>query len=233
MATIESEAQLLAPSALIELFVLDMTVVNAGKLYFHSGTNALSKPIVWQGIEYAPWPIEATGFDQNGQGSLPRPTLKAANVNGIFSANIYAYNDLLNCSLIRKRTFSRFLDAANFPDGNPEADPNQALPDEIWFIDKKKSENRYTVEFELASPFDLMGIQLPYRQVIKNSCPWRYRGPECGYTGPFMDKNNNVTSIAQDDTCPKLLQSCKARHGTYGDGTLPFGGFPGATRYDY
>ena len=48
---IRADIQSLSPSALIELFELDMSVTTSGgKLYFHAGTNGLSQPIVWQGV---------------------------------------------------------------------------------------------------------------------------------------------------------------------------------------
>src|SRR5260364_95548 len=50
------------------------------------------------------------------------------------------------CRLIRKRTFARFLDAVNFPEGNPEADPNQHFSDEIWCVDRKAAENAVYLE---------------------------------------------------------------------------------------
>ncbi|HBR1621211.1 TPA: phage minor tail protein L, partial [Klebsiella pneumoniae] len=54
---IRADIQSLSPSALIELFELDMSVTTSGgKLYFHAGTNGLSQPIVWQGVSYEPWP---------------------------------------------------------------------------------------------------------------------------------------------------------------------------------
>jgi lambda family phage minor tail protein L len=62
---IRADIQSLSPSALIELFELDMSVTTSGgKLYFHAGTNGLSQPIVWQGVSYEPWPIKASGFDK-------------------------------------------------------------------------------------------------------------------------------------------------------------------------
>ncbi len=67
---IRADIQSLSPSALIELFELDMSVTTSGgKLYFHAGTNGLSQPIVWQGVSYEPWPIKASGFDKSGQGN--------------------------------------------------------------------------------------------------------------------------------------------------------------------
>ncbi|MGC6595315.1 phage minor tail protein L, partial [Escherichia coli] len=77
---------------------------------------------------------------------------------------VQANDDLVGCRIIRKMTLARFLDEANFKDGNPTADPNQHFPDEMWFIEQKTLETHEVVEFELSSVFDLMGVQLPYRQ---------------------------------------------------------------------
>ncbi len=230
IAPISQEIQALAPSALIELFVLDTSVAIAGgsMYYFHAGTNQLGGPVVWQGIVYQPLPIEASGFDFITRGSPPRPKIKVANTGGLFSALIDGSDDLIGCKVIRKRTFVRYLDSVNFSRGtNPQSDPNQHLEDDIWFVDRKVSENKYLVEWELASALDLSGIMLPYRQVIQNSCPWKYRGPECGWTGAYYDVNDQPTNAA-NDFCAKKLSSCKVRWGT---ASYPYGGFPGVTQY--
>lgn len=165
---IKADIQSLSPSALIELFELDMSnTTSGGKLFFHAGTNELMEPVVWQGVSYEPWPIKASGFDKTGQGTLPRPKIQVSNFAGTVSAEVQANDDLVGCRIIRKMTLARFLDAANFKDGNPTADPNQHFPDEMWFIEQKTLETHEVVEFELSSVFDLMGVQLPYRQIIK------------------------------------------------------------------
>lgn len=400
--TIKSEIQSLSPSALIELFVLDTRNRPDGMLmYFHAGTNQLSQPVVWQGNIYQPLPVEAEGFDVTSKGTLPRPKIRVANVNGMFSAEVRKNDDLVGCKVIRKRTFSRYLDDANFlktnriinsmdpaawptyttgtgavsvsrvvdpkygqvtritktagaasdragircsmlgltgnqyngslwckrntkltagyglyidaaalPSGyatlsipvptsvaqwehlhsdsiiksltgagtfyvwvegpvgssidiyapqlslgaglkdydptsariNQSADPNQHFPDDVWYVERKVSENRYVVEWELSSAFDLQGVVLPARQVVQNSCAWQYRGPECGYTGGYFDKNDQPCGPEQD-TCPKRLESCEVRWRSTATPImnffgipiritppLPFGGFPGATR---
>lgn len=231
METIASSIQSLQPSALIEVFELDMSVTTSGgKLYFHAGTNELSEPIIWQGVTYNPWPIAASGFDKNGQGKLPRPKLQVSNLDGIISAEVQSNEDLIGCKLIRRVTLARFLDAANFTEGNPTADANQHFADDMWYIDQKTFEDREIVEFELASAFDLMGVMLPNRQIVKNSCQWRYRSAECGYTGPYFDKNDAPTKLASADYCTKRLSSCRARINYFANGIIAFGGFPGANR---
>lgn len=229
---ITAEIQSLSPSAIMEFFVLDMTNFEGGGIaYFHAGTNGVQTPVRWQGIEYLPLPVEVEGFDVMTKGTLPRPKIRVANISGIFSAEARQHDDLIGCRVIRKRTFLRYIDASNFPSGmNADADPNQHLEDDVWYVDRKTVENRYIIEWELASAFDVQGVMLPFRQVIQNSCPWTYRGPECGWTGDYYDKNDQVTYDSSSDFCAKRMSSCRARKRE--NGVIPFGGYPGAHRYD-
>lgn len=162
-------------------------------------------------------------------GALPRPKIRVANVEGMFSALITDLDDLIGAKIVRKRTMARFLDEVNYRDGNPEADPTQEFPDQLWFIDQKASENKFMIEWELASAFDLQGVMLPFRQVIQNSCTWVYRGPECGWLGQAYDKNDQITYDSSKDRCSKRLSGCQCRFGARHP-SLPFGGFPGVQR---
>ncbi|WP_151708799.1 phage minor tail protein L [Acinetobacter brisouii] len=231
---IQKEIQSLSPSAEVELFVLDTTMFEGGEvLRFHSGLSQVNQPIIWQGEAYQPIPIETSGFDLTSQGTLPRPTVRIANVGGVMSALAINMDDLTGAKFTRKRTFARYLDAINFPNGlNPEANPDQYFPDQLWYVDRKKLENKHQVEWELASPFDLDGIKLPLRQIVKNTCSWKYRSSECGYTGGYFDSNDAATADINQDTCPKRFASCKVRHNSINVVELPFGGFPGAERGD-
>src|SRR5574343_1686801 len=77
-AAITSEIQKLAPSSVIELFVLDLVLFGQGPVRFHAGTNALQQRVVWQGNAYEAFPIEVEGFEFNGNGQVPRPRLRVA-----------------------------------------------------------------------------------------------------------------------------------------------------------
>lgn len=221
------EIQSLERSALIELFILDSTNIGGDISHFHSGTNNNGQPIVWQGVTYQPLPIESEGFDISAQGTLPTPKIRVANIQGLFSALSLELGDLVGSKIIRKRTFGRYLDAVNFKGGvNPEADPTQGYPDQLWFVNRKVSEDRYVIEWELSSAFDLMGVKLPFGQIIKNSCRWRYRSAECGWGGGFFTKDDKPTSDPNMDRCGKRIASCECRFGQ--DQPLPYGGFAGA-----
>lgn len=225
--SITSEIQKLAPSAIIELFEIDASNLGGGINRFHAGTNNLNHNIIWQGNEYTRFPITVSGFEVTGQGTLPRPKVQVSNFMSAISTLVLQYNDLQGAKFTRKRTLKKYLDAVNFPDGlNPDADPEAAFPDDIYFIDRKSSENRHGVEFELAASLDLAGIQLPRRQIIQNVCVWKYRGGECGYTGDAkFTITDQPTSDPSKDVCGKRLGSCILR---FPDQQLPFGGFPAA-----
>lgn len=221
---VQNELHLLTPSALLELYELDATEQGGDVMYFHAGTNELGQDVIWQGITYVRLPIESGGFEQRSSGALPRPTVRISNVEGLIAADARAHGYFLGARFTRRRTFARFLDAANFPNGNPSADPTQSLPDEIWIVDRKSVENSTMIEFELASGLDIMGLRLPRRQIIQNSCTWEYRKEGCGYVGlPVADAANNPTSDPSKDRCSKTLTGCKLRFNVT---RMPFGGFP-------
>lgn len=226
--SIATEIQKLSPSAIVVLFEIDATNIGGEVYRFHPGTNGLTSDLVWQGNAYSPFPIEATGFEWNGKGQMPRPKLSVSNVLGTVTSLVRLYDDLAGCKVTRIRTLAKFLDAVNFPGGtNPTADPTAEFARDIYFIDRKANENRDLVEFELAAAIDLAGVGLPRRQVIQNYCPWAYRGPECSYTGSaYFNTNDQPVASPSQDVCGKRLSSCKVRFGSTAE--LPYGGFPAA-----
>lgn len=231
--TVASEIQKLQQNALVELFELDLEVITGvvtDHYYFHAGTNELRSAVVWKTKTYQPFPIKAEGFDVSIKGPLPRPTLEVSNVTGLISALARQYDDMIGARVIRRRTYVKFLDAVNFTGGvNPTADPNQAFPDDVFFVERKTGENKNTISFELASSIDLHGFKLPARVITVNVCPWQYRSAECSYAGSnYFDVNGNVVGSLVLDVCAKSVAACKLR---FPSGPLPFGGFPAARVY--
>jgi phage-related protein len=107
------------------------------------------------------------------------------------------------------------------------ADDTAHFADEIWYIDRKSVETRTHIEFELTAAHDIYGVQLPSRTVIANSCPWAYKGVECGYSGgTYWDIDNNTVVSSSDDVCAKTFTACELRFPESVES--PFGGFPGA-----
>ena len=194
MAIPVSELQKLNPSARIELFVLELVEglhyatgnpSNVPTIYrFHSGTNMNTNAnIIWQGNTYQRFPISFEGAEFTGRGQVPRPVLTVANLGGISrSGSVITvtdlmiivnlttpHNDLADSKLTRITTLASELDAANFPsNNNPFGTPSSnELPQEIFFIDRKTTESRDIVQFELVGALDQANLKLPKRQVTR------------------------------------------------------------------
>jgi lambda family phage minor tail protein L len=243
ISSVYADLSAISPSAIIELFELhyDSTLHGSSDiLRFHSGANeAITGNITWNGNDYTRLPIKAEGFEYKNSGSLPRPTLSVANLDSAITALLIGVNlvtpgnDLVGAKVVRIRTLKKFID------GESAADPYATFPVEEWFIDRKATESRDVVSFELASKFDLSNKQLPNRQVVANVCQWVYKSSECSYvpgsesgkvvggvTYHRFNKNDGPETLDANDVCGKRLSSCKCRFGENAE--LPFGSFPGA-----
>ena len=179
--SIFSNLQSINPSAVIELFTLQLSTAlhGANTIYrFHAGSNLNANgKIVWASNEYLRFPVQASGFAFQ-RGKIPRPKITISNATGLMSSillevnNTTTGNDLTGAKVTRIRTLARYLDAINLADqNNPTADSNAEFPKEIYSIDRKSTENREIVEFELAAPTDLAGVRIPGRQATRNLFP--------------------------------------------------------------
>ena len=192
-APVFSEVQKINPSAIIELFVLELSTSlhgsnnglplenNETNIYrFHNGSNLnANTDIVWATKRYFKIPIEATGFAYQ-RGQIPRPRIVVSNAQGTMSTILDAVNrittgnDLTGATFTRIRTMARFIDAANFSGGsNPlgTPDPTAEFKRQVFTVDRKAAENRDVVEFELAGAIDMAGVRAPKRQCTRALFP--------------------------------------------------------------
>jgi lambda family phage minor tail protein L len=180
--------------------------IGADTVYRFTPMTNGGAPIYWQGKSFQPLPVSMEGFEHQADGRLPRPKMKIANPEGLLSAIVHSNSDFNNCKVTRKRTFARFLDDNNFLNRNMneagknpygEADPDSHYPDDVYFINRKVSEDKNFIEFELVSALELEGSQVPARLLMAEYCPWKYRcDVGCRYKGlPVADiKGKDLTS---------------------------------------
>lgn len=222
-----SDLQQSTIDGIVRLYELDASAQGAGVLRFHGDGGA---DITWQGNAYKSIAIAADGLEIRGDGKASTPTLTIGNqldgVQGAISALCLRYADFAGTRLTVITTLAKYLDAANFADGNAQASDEHRA--QIWFIEQKTSENAEKVAFELSNPVDFGAQRLPARE-ITSFCAWatagRYRGEECGYRGIKMfDETGKPTDNPANDRCRGCLADCKARFGS--NAPLPFGGFP-------
>ncbi|WP_131669505.1 phage minor tail protein L [Psychrobacter pygoscelis] len=192
------------------------------------------KNIIWQGQTFSPMPITTDGLEIRGDSRPSSPSLAIANmIDGQLGAVgvLCAYfNDFVGAKLKVIRVLAKYLDAANFADGNPSADPTQ-FGFQDWEINKKTreslSESSSEVVFELSTPLTAQNQKIPSRTITKY-CDWcikgKYRGESCGYTGAAMfTKDGKPTDNPALDECGGLIRDCKLRFGE--NQPLRHGGF--------
>lgn len=122
---------------------------------------------------------------------------------------------------------------------NQDADPESYVED-TFKIDHLESLNSEVANFGLISWLQYFRNQVPSRKFYKNTCQWRYKGPECQYPGPGglaipgttltsnanpIAANNQTAASATGDVCGKSLLSCQIRNNQ-----VHFGGFPATGR---
>lgn len=179
--TIENEVRQGWHDAIIEMYEIDLSTIGDGFSGQYFLTNEIMPDnsfVVWKGQTYTSFPIEAGGFDISTKGQMAQPEITVANIFGTFSDAISSADDLVGAKVIRRRTLFKYLD------NGPSPDSSQEFPDDIFYVERKSGETNITVTWQLASKIDLEGLLLPRRVITQDHCLWRYRGPECGYSGP-------------------------------------------------
>lgn len=246
--SLNADYQKLEPGNAVRLFEVDGTAFGiADVLYFHSHniphteaeilaaggdeSKLPARSIWWQGNEYKAWPCQIEGVEASTEGSGAEPVLSVGNLDSSITALCLAYDDLLQAKVTIHDTLAQYLDAENFPEGNPSADPQQEKL-KVFYIDAKNSETHEVVEFKLTSPMDLQGLMIPTRQ-LHSLCTWcirnKYRsGDGCDYAGArYFDKHNNPVDDPSLDECNGTLTACKLRFGENNE--LSHGGFVGTS----
>jgi len=172
----------LSGDAILDLFELDLLPLTSVEAYrffrFCNWVQTDGSSLSYAGITYQPIPVALKGMEVKGDGTPPNPSVTVSNIGLDFTALANDWNDLIGAKFIRRRVLRRHLDDGSNPNSS------EHWPDEIWFIEQKSEEDKITVTFQLASAFDLDGVALPRRRALRSTCPWIYRGPECGYAGP-------------------------------------------------
>lgn len=246
--SINADYQKLEPGNAVRLFEVDGTGFGTGEvLRFHNHniphpeqeiiaaggdeSKLPAKSIWWQGNEYSAWPCQIEEIETSTDGSSAQPKLSVANLDSSITALCLAYDDLLQAKVTIHDTLAQYLDAQNFPAGNPSADPTQEKL-KVFYIDAKSAETNEVVEFTLSSPMDLQGLMIPTRQ-LHSLCTWcirnKYRsGDGCDYAGTrYFDKHNNPVDDPSLDECNGTLTACKLRFGE--NEPLSHGGFVGTS----
>jgi lambda family phage minor tail protein L len=184
--------------------------------------------IKWQNNFYYPFPIFSEGFEYTSAGTLPTPRVSISNLSPDYSANsfyryirmqIQSLGDIVGGKFSRIKTFLKYLDGSNFSGGYNPFNPNTGLyemelPRDIYYIDRKSTENKNIIEYQLNTILDLENLVLPARTIFGNKCPFQYRGEGCIYeynsrltyahSGIYAGIDNSPISVRGLQTAPPV-----------------------------
>ena len=196
--------------------------------FLYNISNNPSAAIKWKNNFYYPFPIVADGFDYTSAGTLPTPRLAMGNFSPDKSLNsFYKYirmqieslGDIVGAKFTRIKTFVKYLKGENFQGGtnifNAQSSIYEVeLPKEIYYIDRKTTENKVMVEYQLASVLDIENIVLPARTILAKKCNFQYRGENCCYeynsrltekhSGCYAGIENNYATIRGLQSAPPV-----------------------------
>mgnify|MGYP003133758049 FL=1 len=158
----QDQQQNLLGDAIIELFTINLSTAIGGSgdpsIHFCNWEETNGTFVTFAGEEYVPIPYQSSGFAISNEGVLPNPQLTISNVALVPTALANQYQDLLGTQVIRTRVLAKHLDNGSDPDANAK------WPDETWFVQRKVTENKLFVTWELSTPFDLDGVTIPKRR---------------------------------------------------------------------
>lgn len=98
----------------------------------------------------------------NSSGSQPTSELSVGNVGNYITALCLEFDDLVKAKVRVHTTMAKYLDEANWAQGNPNANPQEERL-QLFYVNAKTTETHSVVEFELCSPFDIQSLQLQRR----------------------------------------------------------------------
>ncbi|MCE5333189.1 MAG: phage minor tail protein L [Desulfobacteraceae bacterium] len=173
-----------------------------------------------------------SGFETNGQGSLPRPKITVSNVNLAIGAAAIAWKDLLRATIYRYRTLKKYLV------GEASEDLTAHWPVDIYRMERKTDQNKFYLAWELKCLLDCEGQKLPRRQVLRNACTKIYRRyvsgttfdytqTTCPYAGTAYYNTLGTIVTIDKDKCGKRVSDCRLR---FGNAPLPTTAFPGLAK---
>ena len=184
--------------------------------------------MIWKGNQYQAYPIAVEGFESKNEGTYARPTMVVANVTGLLTGINHDFDDMLGVVITRRQVPVKNLDAVNFPNGNPDADPTQEAVSR-YVVEEMTEETFEQVTYTLATPIDCDNAIIPARTILADVCQWLYRGVGCGYDGPpVADERDNPTTDPAKDKCSHRRSGCRFRYPR--PEPMPISSFPGSQK---
>ena len=159
-----------------------------------------TEDIFWNGSTWTAFPFELDDIKEDTDGEIPSLKIKVGNQMRQVQQYIRPIGGGIGCEVILSVVHSKHLDIVE--------------PDlQLNFVVEESSADENWVYFTLGGDI-VNSNRFPPRRIIKDFCPFQFKGIECGYAGPFTTCNKTLAN------CTNLLNS--SRFG--GEFSLPYEG---------
>lgn len=145
--------------------------------------TSASQEVVFDGITYKAYAINHNKLAENASGRSESISLTVGNYDREIQYYIDTYDGLRKKKCVIKLVFADALDVETCYD------------EFVYYIDDCTA-NRQEVVFSLSSQFDVLDVKLPRGRFNRGYCRFRFKSPECGYTG-------------SEASCNKLVSRCR------------------------
>ncbi|QTX33206.1 DUF1833 family protein [Aminithiophilus ramosus] len=182
------------------LILLEVKVSDGTVLRFVRNTEN----VIWNGETWVAFPFEFSVMGEESKGEIPKVTIQVSNVTRAVQAYLESADGGVGSAATLRVVHSAHLDQMS-----PELE-------EVYSVTGVKTDARW-VTFTLGIDYPLASRR-PARRNLKNFCPFRYGGAECGVSA----------GVLQDlPTCGKTLADCRQRGNSTrygGEPSIPQGG---------
>lgn len=153
-----------------------------------------NEDITWNGYTWVAFPFQLGEMAEDSQGQLPSLSLKISNVTGAIQQYIELSNGGVDSTAIIRVVHSKHLDLTT------------AEIEETFSVQSVTADANW-INVNLGPDFTTQ-LRVPADRYLKDFCPFKFKGPECGYAGT-------------DTACNKSLDACRAK-----GNSVRFGGEP-------
>lgn len=187
--------------AIIPKWLYSININNELTLYFARGCET----ICWKNNTYMPTGIEHSDITNSADNKSNALNISIQDANGELSG-IITNNDLSGVAVNISLIFLEFDNESGIylP---ADSEDNFNVDYRIGSTTIADSENSQIINIEL-KPFYNTSAPIPRRKFMKESCNWKFKSEQCGYTG--------------SGDCDYTFNKCREL-----ENTERFGGFPG------
>ena len=146
-----------------------------------------NEDIVWNGETWIAFPFDLDDVSEDAMGEIPQLTVKVSNVTGTVQRYVEEANGAVGATVKLYVVHSHNLD-----EGSAEIE-------EAFTVRAVKCDS-YWVHFTLSGDYPTLR-RIPETRYLKDFCPFKFKGLECGYTSDdrttYVNKNQFMLQLDQ------------------------------------